>query len=30
MRSDLPPLLFFQVLLVAGVALIARKPALTF
>lgn len=30
MRSDLPPLLFFQVLLVAGLALIARKPSLTF
>lgn len=30
MRSDLPPLLFFQVLLVAGLALIVRKPSLTF
>jgi hypothetical protein len=30
MRSALPPLLFFQVLLVAGVALMVRKPVLTF
>lgn len=29
MRSDLPPLLFFQVLLVAGLTLMLRRPALT-
>jgi hypothetical protein len=29
MRSDLPPLLFFQVLLIAGLALMLRRPALT-